>query len=131
MQTNPQPAADTLLMDEAKLLDGNREDLEHAIELAAVLMQALHPLVAKMDRSAVARQADQKRIVALTSLIVRLIGQLRKLSGQAATDANGSPAALRSGAAGEPFSGPLNLIHRNNSPKSIGMRVPRGFGGTK
>ena len=117
METNPQPAADTLLMDEAKLLDGNREDLEHAIELAAVLMQALHPLVAKMGRSALARQADQTRIVALTGLIVRLIGQLRKLSGQAA--------------AGELFSGPLNLIHTNNSPNPIGMRVSRGFEGKK
>lgn len=88
METNIQPAADTLLLDESKLLDGNREDLEHAIELAAVLMQALHPLVAKMGRSAVARQADQARIVALTGLIVRLIGQLRKLSDQAAADAS-------------------------------------------
>jgi hypothetical protein len=87
METNLQPAADALLLDESKLLDGNREDLEHAIELAAVLMQALHPLVAKMGRSAVARQADQGRIVALTGLIVRLIGQLRKLSDQAAADA--------------------------------------------
>lgn len=88
METNIQPAADTLLLDESKLLDGNREDLEHAIELAAVLMQALHPLVAKMGRSAVARQADQARIVALTGLIVRLIGQLRKLSDKAAADAS-------------------------------------------
>ena len=85
METNIQPAADALLLSEKKLLDSNREDLEHAIELAAVLMQALHPLAAKMGRSAVARQADQARIVALTGLLVRLIGQLRKLSDQAAT----------------------------------------------
>lgn len=87
MEMNLQPAADTLLLDESKLLDGNREDIEQAIEIAALLMQALHPLVAKLGRPAVVRAADQGRIVALTGLIVRLIGQLRKLSDQAAADA--------------------------------------------
>lgn len=88
MEVNPQPAADTLLLDKSKLLDGNRKDLEHAIELAAVLMRALHPLVAKMGRSALARQVDQARVVALTGLIVQLIGQLRKLSDQDAAGAS-------------------------------------------
>lgn len=88
MNTNPQPAADTLLLDEPKLLDGSREDLEQAIELAAVVMQALHPLVKDMRRNAMMRAADQNRIVALTGLLVRLIGQLRKLSDQAAAEAS-------------------------------------------
>ena len=88
METNPQPAADILLLEESKLLDGNREDLEQAIELAAVLMQCLHPLVKDMRRTAAMRAADQTRIVALTGLLVRLIGQLRKLSDQAAAEAS-------------------------------------------
>ena len=32
---------------------------------------------------------------------------------------------------GAPVFGLLNLIHRNNSPESIAMRVSRPFGGTK
>ena len=88
MEINPQPVADALLLDESKYLAGTREDLEQGIELAAVLMQALHPLANKMGRPATMRAADQTRIVALTGLLVRLIGQLRKLSDQAASEAS-------------------------------------------
>jgi hypothetical protein len=88
MEVNPQPVADALLLDESKYLASTREDLEQGIELAAVLMQLLHPLVKDMRRTAAMRAADQTRIVALTGLLVRLIGQLRKLSDQAAADAS-------------------------------------------
>jgi len=87
MNVNPQPAADALLLDESKYLAGSREDLEEGIELAAVLMQMLHPLVKDLKRTAGMRAADQTRIVALTSLLVRLVAQLRRLSSQAATEA--------------------------------------------
>ena len=88
MEINPQPATDILLLEEHKILDGSREDLEQAIQMAAVLMQCLHPLVKDMKRGADMRAADHGRIVALTGLLVRLIAQLRKLSDEAATDAS-------------------------------------------
>ena len=88
MEVNPQTAADCLLLDESKYLAGSREDLEQAIELAAILMQALHPLAKDLHRRADMRAADHGRIVALTGLLVRLIAQLRKLSDEAATDAS-------------------------------------------
>lgn len=103
MKVNPQAVADCLLLDESKYLAGSREDLEDGIELAAILMQALHPLVKDLSQRANMRAADQTRIVALTGLLVRLIAQLRKLSDQASADARDADVwrALRRRAIGD------------------------------
>lgn len=79
MQVSPQVAADSLLLDTSKILGGQREDIEAAIEIGASLMGELLAMSEDYKRPANSRAADKKRVKELSQLLVLLAQQLRKL----------------------------------------------------
>lgn len=80
MSITPQGVADSLILDEEKLLDADRDRVEGLIEIIAVLLAELGKQSKDLTRSDVARRQDKHRIDRLVGVLLTLARRLLQIS---------------------------------------------------